>query len=72
LERILLKVAVAKSDADFRRFVQIASGSACEVEYHLILAHDLCLIDPGAYELLDAQVNEVKRLLVGLSRSLET
>lgn len=28
------------SDADFGRFVQIAIGSASEVEYQLLLAHD--------------------------------
>jgi four helix bundle protein len=60
-----------ETDADFRRFVQIASGSACEVEYHLLLALDLGLIDKRIHELLDAQVNEVKRMLVGLARSLE-
>ena len=29
------------SDQDFARFVQIAMGSAAEVEYHLLLAKDL-------------------------------
>ena len=29
------------SDNDFRRFLQIAMGSASELEYHLLLAHDL-------------------------------
>ena len=57
---------------DFKRFVQIASGSACEVEYHLLLAHDLGLINGSAHESLDASVNEVKRMLVGLSRYLES
>ncbi|MFZ0940517.1 MAG: four helix bundle protein, partial [Candidatus Sulfotelmatobacter sp.] len=30
-----------RSDAEMRRFVQIAHGSANEVEYHLLLAKDL-------------------------------
>ena len=60
------------TDADFRRFVQIACGSACEVEYHLLLAHDLNLIARDSYEELNTSVNEVKRMLVGLSRYLET
>jgi four helix bundle protein len=59
------------SDADFRRFVQIASGSACEVEYHLLLANDLGLLPAGVHQHLDMQINEVKRMLVGLSRFLE-
>jgi four helix bundle protein len=33
------------SDPDFARFLQIAFGSACEVEYHLILARDLRYVD---------------------------
>ena len=60
------------SDADFRRFVQIACGSACEVEYHLILANDLGLISNQKYEQLNTSVNEVKRMLVGLTRYLES
>lgn len=58
--------------ADFRRFVQIASGSACEVEYHLILAHDLGLFEGRSHQSLNASVNEIKRMLVGLSRHLSS
>ena len=35
------------SDAEFIRFCTIAAGSASELEYHLLLAHDLKLIWPG-------------------------
>ncbi len=34
-----------QTDGDYKRFVHIASGSACEVEYHFVLAHDLSLLD---------------------------
>jgi len=61
-----------ESDADFRRFVHIASGSACEVECHLLLAKDLGLLNIEGYELLNTKINEVKRMLVGLARYLET
>jgi four helix bundle protein len=33
------------TDPEFRRFVQIAMGSACEVEYFLLLARDLTYLD---------------------------
>jgi four helix bundle protein len=59
-----------ETDGDYRRFVQIASGSACEVEYHLILALDLGLIKAKDHEPLEARINEIKRMLVGLSRFL--
>lgn len=56
--------------AEFHRFVQIASGSACEVENHLLLAADLGLLETTTCERLNDNVNEVKRMLVGLARSL--
>ncbi len=61
-----------ETDADFRRFVQMSSGSACEVEYHLILARDLDLISEENYEMPNASINEIKRMLVGLTRYLDT
>ena len=33
-----------KGDAEFGRFLQIAMGSASELEYHLLLARDLKVI----------------------------
>ena len=33
------------SDADFSRFLQISMGSATELEYHLLLSHDLGMLD---------------------------
>jgi four helix bundle protein len=60
------------TDADFRRFVQIATGSACEIEYHLLLARDLGFVDELAHELLNVRVNEVKRMLHGLARFLDS
>ena len=32
------------SNADMARFLQVAMGSACELEYHLLLSRDLELI----------------------------
>ena len=58
------------SDADFGRFVQIAMGSAGETEYHLLLCHDLTLLDDADHERLAAQVVEVKRMLSGLLNKL--
>ena len=54
------------SDLDFARFLQIAMGSACELEYLLILSHDLALISPVLQEQLMPKVVEVKRMLTGL------
>ena len=58
------------SDAEFSRFVQIAMGSVSETEYHLLLSHDLKLLDTSDYEQLVDRVVEVKRMLSGLIEKL--
>jgi four helix bundle protein len=58
------------SDADFGRFVQIAAGSASEVEYHLLLARDLEMMGDQEYVRLDSAICEVKRMLSGLLKKL--
>ncbi len=40
------------SNAEFRQFLQVAMGSACELEYHLLLARDLHYLDAIDYERL--------------------
>jgi four helix bundle protein len=54
------------------RFLRIATGSAFELEYHLLLAHDLRFLDAARYQNLNDQITEVKRMLTGLIRHLET
>ena len=45
-------------------------GSASELEYHLLLARDLELLDRAAYERLHSGVVEVKRMLAALLRKM--
>jgi len=52
-----------KGDAELGRFLSIAAGSACEVEYHLLLAKDLGYLSELQHRKLDEQVSEVKRML---------
>jgi four helix bundle protein len=59
-----------RSKADFGRFLQVALGSASELEYHLLLALDLGLMDESTHRSLDAAVVEVKRMLTGFIRKL--
>ncbi len=58
------------SDGELGRFVQIASGSARELEYHLLLAQDLNLLPAGDYEQLQKRVLEVQRMLASLAQRL--
>lgn len=53
-------------DTELARFLQIGLGSAYEVEYHVLLAKDLGLLDDRHYGRLEAQVVEVKRMLATL------
>jgi four helix bundle protein len=58
------------SDQDFARFVQIAMGSAAEVEYHLLLAKDLEYIGPDDSKNAAASIEEVKRMLASLLKTV--
>jgi four helix bundle protein len=57
-------------DAEFARFCLIARGSASELEYQIMLAHDLKLIPSGRYEELSQQITEIKRMLTVLVQKL--
>ena len=56
---------------EFARFLAIAAGSASELEYHLLLAHDLRLLDGEVHERLDREVNDIKRMLNVLIQRLK-
>jgi four helix bundle protein len=59
------------SSAEFARFLHIAMGSASELEYHLLLAHDLGLLTATDYAPLVDRVTEIKRMLTSLSKKLK-
>jgi four helix bundle protein len=59
------------SDAELARFLQIAAGSANELEYHLLLANQLEMLNSLEYERLTKQVTEVKRMLTSFIKKLK-
>jgi len=59
------------SDADFKRFVVIAHGSASEVEYELLLASELGMLKPAVHAPLRDEVSQIKRMLGALARKLK-
>ncbi|MGH2532435.1 MAG: four helix bundle protein [Thermomicrobiales bacterium] len=61
-----------RGGGDLPRFCRIAAGSASELEYHLLLAHDLELLDRFVYERLTKQVEEVKRMLASFIDKVTT
>jgi four helix bundle protein len=57
-------------NSELHRFLQIACGSANEMEYHLLLAKDLGYLPEDKYVILDAKLAEMKRMLVALTRKV--
>ena len=60
------------SDADYARFLYIALGSATELDYHLLLAHDLKLIETGSYQLVAGELDSVGRMLNAFIQRLKS
>ena len=59
-----------RGDRELVRFLHIASGSASELEYYVLLAQELgYLQSPDPHGLADLVV-EVKRMVASLARSL--
>jgi|SRR5215472_7343049 len=59
------------SDGEMARFIQIAMGSASELDYFLLLATDLDYIGQEEYQKLVSRLNRVRRMLTGLFKSLK-
>lgn len=58
-------------DAELARFLRISAGSASELEYHLLLAHELDMLDAPDYKRLTKEVTEVKRMLTSFIQKLK-
>ncbi|MDD5771898.1 MAG: four helix bundle protein [bacterium] len=59
-----------KGEAELSRFFQIAMGSACELEYHLLLTHDLELLSHSDFQCLTEKVIEIKRMITSFIKKL--
>jgi four helix bundle protein len=60
-----------RSDAEFVRFLQIARGSAAELEQHLLLARDLKIMPEQQHKVLETQILEVQRMMSALVNSIK-
>lgn len=56
------------SDAELARYSRNSLGSASELSYYLILAHDLDYMDRETHDDFQGNVSEVRRMLSGLER----
>ncbi len=57
--------------AEMARFLQISMGSASELEYHFILAHDLKYLADDRYAELINLIIEIKQMLTGLIQKVK-
>ena len=58
------------TDADLRRFLHIAGGSANELEYHILLAFDLNYIPNDTHSSINTAITEIRRMLAGFVKRL--
>lgn len=56
----------------FARFLDIAFGSASELEYQIILSKDLKFINDDTYEELYDNITEIKRMLSSLLQMVKS
>jgi four helix bundle protein len=59
-----------QGDPELRRFIRYSLGSATELEYHILLARDLKLLDASTLAELDRPVHQIQAMLLNLSRAL--
>ena len=60
-----------RSDGELTRFLQIARGSASELEYHLLLSRDLQMLSPENFRSLQQELTEVQRMLTALVQRVQ-
>lgn len=59
------------SDSDFARFIQMALGSASEVEYLILFCKELDFINGSSYLEFSNDVIEIKKSLTALLKKLK-
>ena len=60
------------SDAELARYFKIAMGSSSELEYLLLLAHDLNYLTDDHYNQLQVNLVEVRKMLNAFIQKLKT
>ncbi len=58
-------------DTELARFIEIAIGSASELEYLIQLSRDLALINEAEFKLLIAETVELKKMLISFFQKLK-
>ena len=59
------------SNPDMKRFLIIASGSASELEYQLILSYDLGYLSKDLFTALTTELNEIQKMIYIFTRNMK-
>jgi four helix bundle protein len=59
------------SDAELKRYFSIAMGSSSELEYLLLLAHDLGYLQAGPYQSIQNDLVEMRKMLNAFIQKLK-
>jgi len=60
-----------RGNNEFQRFLQIAAASASELDYHLLLAHDLKFLTDSDYQTLANHLSRLRKMLTSLVQKIE-
>lgn len=61
-----------QTTAELARFVRISMGSASELDYHLLFAHDFGYLNPAEYRDLSHELTRIRKMLASLLSRLES
>ena len=61
-----------RGNGEFQRFLQIASGSASELDYHFLLARNLGFLGGDEYKRLLQDLTHMRRMLTALLQKVNT
>jgi four helix bundle protein len=60
-----------RGNNEFQRYLQIASGSASELDYQLLLARDLGFLSDPEYQHVTKELLELRRMLTSLLTKID-
>lgn len=60
-----------RGNNEFQRYLQIASGSASELDYHLLLSRDLGFLQETQYRNLEESLTKLRKMMTSLLQKIE-
>jgi four helix bundle protein len=61
-----------RGNNEFQRYLQIAAGSASELDYHFLLARDLGFFDGTDYQRLAGELLQLRKMLTSLLQKVQS